>query len=46
MRLLYVTCTRAQHSLALLMYTSDLEKAKETAVAKSWFKDEEITILE
>lgn len=46
MRLLYVTCTRAQHSLALLMYTSNLEKAKETAVAKSWFKDEEITILE
>lgn len=46
MRLLYVTCTRAQHSLALLMYTSDLEKAKETAIAKNWFKDEEITILD
>lgn len=45
LRLLYVTCTRAKHSLALLMYTSNPEKAKATALAKGWFNDDEISIM-
>lgn len=45
LRLFYVTCTRAKHSLAIIMYTSDPEKAKQTAIDKGWFTDEEITIL-
>lgn len=45
LRLFYVTCTRAKHSLALLMYTSNPEKAKATALAKGWFDDDEISIM-
>lgn len=44
-RLFYVTCTRAIESLALLMYTPDPQKAKETAVENGWFFKHEITIL-
>lgn len=45
-RLFYVTCTRAKKSLAILMYTSNPEKAKETALTNGWFDKNEITILE
>lgn len=45
LRLLYVTCTRAKHSLALLMYTNNPEKAKSTAINKGWFIEDEITIM-
>ena len=45
LRLLYVTCTRAKHSLALLMYTSNPKKAKATALAKGWFNDDEMSIM-
>lgn len=45
LRLLYVTCTRAKHSLALLMYTANPEKAKATAINKGWFIEDEITIM-
>lgn len=45
LRLLYVTCTRAKHSLALLMYTVNPEKEKATALAKGWFNDDEISIM-
>ena len=44
-RLFYVTCTRAKESLAILMYTSNPEKAKETAIKNNWFKENEIDIL-
>lgn len=44
-RLFYVTCTRAKESLAILMYTSNPEKAKETAIKNNWFTDNEIDIL-
>ena len=44
-RLFYVTCTRAEVSLAILMYTSNPEKAKETAINNNWFKENEIDIL-
>ena len=44
-RLFYVTCTRAEESLAILMYTGNPEKAKETAINNNWFKENEIDIL-
>ena len=44
-RLLYVTCTRAKESLALLMYTPNPEKARQTAIDNGWFQGNEITML-
>lgn len=44
-RLFYVTCTRAKESLAILMYTSDPDKAKQTAIHNGWFEEREIDIL-
>lgn len=44
-RLFYVTCTRAKESLAILMYTSNPDKAKQTAIQNGWFADNEIDIL-
>lgn len=44
-RLFYVTCTRAKESLAILMYTSNPEKAKQTAIQYGWFEEKEIDIL-
>lgn len=45
MRLFYVVCTRAIHSLAITMYTDEPERAKATAIAKEWFNENEITII-
>lgn len=44
-RLFYVTCTRAKDSLAILMYTYNPQKAKETAIKNGWFEEGEIDIL-
>lgn len=44
-RLFYVTCTRAKESLAIVMYTSNPEKAKDTAIKNSWFSENEILIM-
>lgn len=41
-RLFYVICTRAKHSLAVVMYTTAPEIAKGEAKSKGWFKDTEI----
>lgn len=38
-RLFYVTCTRAKNSLAVVMYTSNLEKVKANAIIKGWFTE-------
>ncbi len=45
-RLLYVTCTRAKKSLALVMYTNDPQKVMRTVVERKWFAEEEIIPLE
>lgn len=42
MRLLYVTCTRARESLALIAYTGDVEAVKKTARDNGWFANDEI----
>lgn len=45
LRLLYVTCSRAQKSLALVAYSSDPAKVSAQVVRNGWFKHEEIEQL-
>lgn len=42
MRLLYVTCTRAKKSLALVMYTTDIDVVKKNIINNEWFDEKEI----
>ena len=42
MRLLYVTCSRAMDSLALVVYSSSPDKVREFCLNKKWFNAEEI----
>lgn len=44
-RLFYVTCTRAEKSLAVVVYTDDLGAVKNTAISNGWFCKEEIELL-
>lgn len=44
-RLFYVTCTRAKHSLAVVMYTTAPEIVKAEVKRKGWFEDLEIEEL-
>jgi len=45
-RLFYVACTRAEKSLAVVAYTENVDKTKETAIANGWFAEDEICLLE
>ena len=42
MRLLYVTCTRAKESLALIAYTQSPDAVYDFCIQKGWFDDGEI----
>lgn len=44
-RLLYVTCTRAEDSLAVLVYTKDTSRVRDHITAQGWFEADEIVIL-
>ena len=44
-RLLYVTCSRAEESLALVLYTAGPEKAREHVTMSGWLQDNEIEII-
>jgi DNA helicase-2/ATP-dependent DNA helicase PcrA len=44
-RLFYVTCSRAQSSLALVAYTNDTTKVKEQVISKGWFDQQEMAQL-
>ena len=44
-RLLYVTCSRAMKSLALVLYSPNLEGAKAHSIGEEWFTEGEIEIL-
>jgi DNA helicase-2/ATP-dependent DNA helicase PcrA len=44
-RLFYVACTRAEMSLALVAYTNDIQKTKQTILQNNWFIESEITIM-
>jgi DNA helicase-2/ATP-dependent DNA helicase PcrA len=44
-RLFYVTCSRAEESLAIVAYTSNPDSVKKHAVDQDWFLDDEIEIV-
>lgn len=44
-RLFYVACTRAQKSLAVIVYTENPEAVKATSLSHEWFNEDEIHIL-
>ncbi len=44
-RLLYVTCSRSQCSLALIAYSSDPTKVRDTLLKQEWFDEGEIELL-
>ena len=45
LRLLYVTCSRAEESLALVLWARDVGLAIEAIKACAWFADEEILTI-
>jgi DNA helicase-2/ATP-dependent DNA helicase PcrA len=45
-RLLYVTCTRAKKSLALVVYTEEREALAESVVKRNWFHPNEIEMID
>lgn len=46
MRLFYVVCTRARHSLAILAYTTNSSIVKKTCEENGWFGEDEITVMD
>lgn len=44
-RLLYVTCSRAEESLAMVIYTTQPATAKQRVIEAGWLQQEEIEIL-
>lgn len=45
-RLLYVTCSRSEQSLALVAYTSNAAGLKNTLTKLKWFEEDEVELLE
>jgi len=43
-RLLYVTCSRAEKSLALVAYSTDPARVREHALREGWFEDAEVVL--
>ena len=41
-RLLYVTCSRAQESLAVVVYTKEIDKIAKHMSDLRWFEDDEV----
>ena len=41
-RLFYVTCSRAQESLAVIVYTKDADKVADHISSVGWFEDQEV----
>lgn len=44
-RLFYVACTRAEKSLAIIAYTENIDKVRNTLTDNNWFYDNEIEII-
>ena len=44
-RLFYVTCSRAKESLAIVLYSEEIERIKNTVIKNGWFSDEEIVVI-
>lgn len=45
-RLLYVTCSRAEESLALVVYSSNPVGVRDWVVQEGWFESEEVVLLD
>jgi DNA helicase-2/ATP-dependent DNA helicase PcrA len=43
-RLFYVTCSRAENSLAIVAYTENPDEVKKFVLSKDWFKEDEIIL--
>jgi DNA helicase-2/ATP-dependent DNA helicase PcrA len=46
LRLLYVTCSRAEESLALVLWSSDPEAALRSIKASGWFTEDEVCAIQ
>lgn len=44
-RLLYVTCTRAKKSLALVVYTSEPKNLSDYVIEQQWFQEDEVVVI-
>ncbi len=44
-RLFYVTCSRAEESLAVVIYTKNPKEVKKSILANEWFEEEEIIVI-
>ena len=44
-RLFYVTCSRAEQSLAIVHYSGDPEATRTALLARGWFEDSEIQLI-
>lgn len=44
-RLFYVTCSRAEKSLAIIAYSNDQEKVRSHLLSENWFKDFEVELF-
>ncbi|WP_460146749.1 hypothetical protein [Pseudomonas sp. S2_A02] len=44
-RLLYVTCSRAEESLAIVVYTAQPGIAKQRVIEAGWLKPDEVDLL-
>ncbi len=44
-RLFYVTCSRAEKSLAIVFYSGNPENARAALLGRGWFTDEEIEVI-
>jgi DNA helicase II / ATP-dependent DNA helicase PcrA len=45
-RLFYVTCSRAEESLAVVYYAEAVEPARAALAAQGWFEEDEIEFVE
>ncbi|SMC81059.1 UvrD-helicase domain-containing protein [Primorskyibacter flagellatus] len=45
-RLLYVTCTRAEDSLALVLYSESPDTIQEFLISKGWMAEDEVVMVE
>lgn len=44
-RLFYVTCSRAEESLAIVYYSGAPDAVKRTVVERGWFQEEEVELF-
>ncbi|MCC8520859.1 P-loop NTPase family protein [Xanthomonas hortorum] len=44
-RLLYVTCSRAEHSLALMVYAQNPGTVRDEVIRKGWFGADEVVLV-